>query len=258
MSRGGVEKGTPALIRLHLALTRPLSAATLSLKVEGEAVADWRGALAVSRSDLDIDIISGQGISVRYMKSAKATSQTRFAILGMLTLGPMTGYDLKKKSERSLAHFWHESYGNLYPRLAELEEAGLVRSRREAREGRPDAIMYTITARGRRELSAWLEEPAAPEKTRSELQLRIFFGAQAPLEQSIEQISAYREQQQALRETYASLEEGLRAEIDAGVPDAPFQMITLRRGQQLTATRLRWCREALQALESMRQNTKAS
>jgi DNA-binding PadR family transcriptional regulator len=178
-------------------------------------------------------------------------SQTKFAVLGLLTLGPMTGYDLKKTSERSLAHFWHESYGNLYPRLAELQADGLVTARKERRDRAPDAIVYRITSRGRRELAAWLREPAAAERIRSELLLKVFFGAQAPVQATLEQVSAYRAQQEAVRETYAAIEARLREELNR-IADAPFQLMTLRRGQLLTEARLRWCDETLDALGHMR------
>jgi len=38
-------------------------------------------------------------------------STSSFAILGVLSLGAMSGYDVKKLIERSIAHFWNESYG---------------------------------------------------------------------------------------------------------------------------------------------------
>src|SRR5687767_3605870 len=100
----------------------------------------------------------------------------------------MTAYDLKKMSEQSLAHFWHESYGNLYPRLAQLQADGLVTARKERRESAPDAIVYRITSRGRRELAAWLREPAAAERIRSELLLKVFFGTQAPVQATMDQV----------------------------------------------------------------------
>jgi len=40
--------------------------------------------------------------------------------LGMLTEGEASGYDLKKHFERSVGHFWSESYGRIYPMLAQL------------------------------------------------------------------------------------------------------------------------------------------
>ncbi|MDH3629255.1 MAG: PadR family transcriptional regulator, partial [Acidobacteriota bacterium] len=44
-------------------------------------------------------------------------SSSRYAVLGILTLEPMSGYDIKKFIETSVAHFWRESYGNIYPLL---------------------------------------------------------------------------------------------------------------------------------------------
>ena len=177
-------------------------------------------------------------------------SQTKFAILGMLTAGPLSGYDLKKMSEQKLAHFWHESYGNLYPRLAELEAERLVSSKRERRPGRPDATVYTLTRRGWEEFREWMTVPAATERVRSELLLKVFFGAHAPVEESVRQIEAYREQQQELRATFEAMEEKLRGE-ESDAPDTPYRLLTLRRGQLVNEARLRWCREALRSLAEM-------
>src|SRR6056297_794957 len=96
-------------------------------------------------------------------------SKTDDAILGMLTVSPMSGYDMKKFSEQSLTHFWHESFGNLYPRLKRLEADGLVRGRREARSQAPDATVYSLTEAGRDRFAAWLEEDPEPERIRNEL-----------------------------------------------------------------------------------------
>jgi DNA-binding PadR family transcriptional regulator len=168
----------------------------------------------------------------------------------MLTAGPLTGYDLKKMSEQKLAHFWHESYGNLYPRLAELEAERLVSSKREHRAGRPDATVYTLTRLGWQGFREWMTLPAAPERVRSELLLKVFFGAHAPVEESVRQIEAYREQQQELRDTFDAMREKLRGE-ESDAPDTPYRLLTLRRGQMVTETRLRWCREALRSLAEM-------
>ena len=51
-------------------------------------------------------------------------SQTELAVLGALSTGPMSGYELRAAISEVLGHFWHESYGQIYPCLAALEEAG--------------------------------------------------------------------------------------------------------------------------------------
>ena len=53
-------------------------------------------------------------------------SKTRFAVLGILSYGPMSGYDIKKFYEKNVAGFWSESYGQIYPILKRLAEEGLA------------------------------------------------------------------------------------------------------------------------------------
>jgi len=53
-------------------------------------------------------------------------SRTIYAVLGFLTVRPMSGYDIKKAVEVSIANFWTESYGQIYPVLKRLTEQGLV------------------------------------------------------------------------------------------------------------------------------------
>ena len=51
---------------------------------------------------------------------------TARVILGVLGLGPRTGYDIKKLTDVSTRFFWSASYGQIYPELKRLEAAGLV------------------------------------------------------------------------------------------------------------------------------------
>jgi hypothetical protein len=81
--------------------------------------------------------------------------------------------------------------------------------------------------------------------------LKVFFGAHAPVEESVRQIEAYREQQQELRATFEAIEEKLLRGEESDAPDTPYRLLTLRRGQLATEARLRWCREALRSLATM-------
>jgi DNA-binding PadR family transcriptional regulator len=180
-----------------------------------------------------------------------AISRTDAAILGMLTIEPMSGYDMKKFCEQSLAHFWHENYGNLYPRLKRLQAGGLIRGRRQRRARGPQAIVYSLAPAGRSRFRRWLRQKPEPERVRSELLLKIFFGAQAEPAGCAAMIRDHRQQQEALRDRYASIERMLREELaDTERPDVPFWLMTLRRGQILTDARLRWCRESEALFES--------
>ena len=83
-------------------------------------------------------------------------NRTRYTILGVLTRGPMTGYDIKRYIEISVGNFWRESYGQIYPTLRSLTEDGLVRRQTRQQRGRPGRHVYSITGKGRKELREWL------------------------------------------------------------------------------------------------------
>ncbi len=57
------------------------------------------------------------------------------AILGFLEYGPMSGYDLKKNFDQSVAHFWSATQSHIYKALEDLESQGLVKSQVIQQEG---------------------------------------------------------------------------------------------------------------------------
>ena len=54
-------------------------------------------------------------------------NRTTHAILGFLTWGPMSGYEIRKRVEESIGNFWSVSFGQIYPELRRLEAEGLFR-----------------------------------------------------------------------------------------------------------------------------------
>jgi DNA-binding PadR family transcriptional regulator len=75
----------------------------------------------------------------------KRTNKSRYALLGMLSSGPKTGYEIKAIFERSLQHFWSESYGQIYPTLAKLTKEGLVSFETKKTVNSGVKKVYTIT-----------------------------------------------------------------------------------------------------------------
>src|SRR3978361_2262643 len=87
---------------------------------------------------------------------------TAKALLGLLSIHPMSGYDLRQLIGRSIGHFWSVRYGQIYPALKAMAAAGLVERSTERHAGRPDRFVYSLTKEGRRELREWLR--VAPEE----------------------------------------------------------------------------------------------
>src|SRR5437588_126747 len=84
----------------------------------------------------------------------------KHALLGFLNYGPMTGYELKKFFDTSVAHFWNAELSQIYPSLKQLESEGLVEMQVDVQEDRPNRKVYSITEDGRNELVEWLARPA--------------------------------------------------------------------------------------------------
>lgn len=154
----------------------------------------------------------------------------------MLTHGPMTGYRLREEILASVGHFWHESFGQLYPTLAELESEGLVR--RSGTGGATRAQPFELTDRGREDLRSWLATEAqslSPE--RNELLLQLFFGRHAAPGVLAGHLRRHRERLLQAQERYRQIEQLLRAQTS---PDQPYWMATVRHGLLLVDAGLTW------------------
>lgn len=175
-------------------------------------------------------------------------SKTDFAILGVLSLMPMSGYDIKRFISVSIGFFWRESYGQIYPTLRRLRAAGRVSRSIERRDGRPDRHLYSITETGRQALETWLEAETDPEHLRNELLLKLFCGPLVPPAVHRQQVEALLEHQLDRLEQFDTVEETTLKEWQ-GTPNHPYFLSTLRFGMHVTRARVEWCRETLQRLD---------
>ena len=172
------------------------------------------------------------------------------ALLGLLSLGPMSGYDIRQLIPESIGHFWSESYGQIYPGLKRLAAAGLVAKKTQRRKGSPDRNVYSLTAEGRERLREWLKLPVAEEVPRNELLLKLFFGAHVPTEVSGEHVQDYLERHRRNLEMYGAIVKRLRGE-EANDPQLPFWLMTLNMGRHHSKAMVLWCKETLTELEGI-------
>ena len=121
------------------------------------------------------------------------TNKTRYAILGMLSIAPMSGYEIRQTMQQSTANFWSESDGQLYPTLAKLTTLGFVSCKADKASVREKKV-YHITTKGITELKNWLAQKSETHIIRSEFMLKLFFGANVSPEISLEHIQAHRYQ----------------------------------------------------------------
>ncbi len=113
---------------------------------------------------------------------ASPTTTTSQALLGLLSLRSWTTYELAKQVQRSIGWFWPRAERKLYDEPKRLVAAGLAKSTAEMTGARPRTV-YTITARGRKALQRWLDEPPAPPSLEFEGLVKVFFADSGNLEQ---------------------------------------------------------------------------
>jgi len=168
----------------------------------------------------------------------------------MLSIAPMSGYDIRKESEQSIGYFWSESFGQIYPALRDLRAEGLIRRRPGKSNGNRERQVYEITERGREALKAWRAEPPRETPYRNELLLKLFFGRADAVAHEPGWIEKVLEEQKAdLREF-----ERIRAEIEKEQhdhPSSPFWLIALSYGEHHARAVLRWGRETQKALRAL-------
>ncbi len=171
-------------------------------------------------------------------------AQTVTALLGALSVEPMTGYELRRVITEVLGHFWHESFGQIYPGLAALEADGFVRATPGERAG---SRRFELTEAGRARLADLLAEPPAPQPPRNGTLLRVFLGRSlAPQALS----ALLDETAQAAHErlaAYAGIRAGLLAET-AHAEHVPYWLATVRAGELSAEAQLAWVVETRAAL----------
>lgn len=97
-------------------------------------------------------------------------------ILGIISLEPCSGYDMKMEFEQGGASMLSAlSFGSIYPRLKQLQQDGLIEMQQVTNGGRQKKV-YELTQVGWLELQSWLEQQSDyPIPMRDELLLKMLF-----------------------------------------------------------------------------------
>ncbi|GAB4113253.1 MAG: PadR family transcriptional regulator [Roseiflexaceae bacterium] len=180
-----------------------------------------------------------------------APNRTIYLILGLLAQGPKSGYEIKRLVEKTISHFWRESYGQLYPTLARLRDQGLIEAIEAHRDGPTDRLRYAITAAGESMLQEWLSAPIEPDGVRNELALKLYFGQHTAVSVSQAHLITHRAQQQALLQQFLAEQPAIAARATAGDRAATHDLITLLLGIQVAQARIAWCDQALALLTTL-------
>jgi len=181
------------------------------------------------------------------MTTLTELSATGKVVLGMVGLGFTTGYDIKRTVDRSSRYFWAASYGQIYPELKRLEEAGLVRGEDASQGGRARRA-YSLTAEGERALDEWLgSNDDLVQELRDEAMLKLFFAGRMDRDNALELVRAKIRQLEAKGAALREIEPAER-------PDPPhdFPFLVLDYGIAFAEWSAQWYRDLEKRLADRR------
>jgi len=179
---------------------------------------------------------------------AKA-NKTKYAILGLLSLRPASGYDLKKTVDGNIGFFWNENFGHIYPILKRLEKDGLVTSLTLESANYPAKNVYTLTAAGKKDFLKWLSEPPEEPPVRNELLLKLFFSRQNDRQKVESMIISERKKHEELLSIYGKIARQISIRKS---DDYSYWNFTLMFGIRKSEMIVTWCDETLRLLKLLR------
>jgi DNA-binding PadR family transcriptional regulator len=162
------------------------------------------------------------------------------ALLGVLAEGPRTGYGLVRHLAQSIGYAWPASHSQVYPELARLREAGLIREGAAAPRG---GRAYELTAAGLEEVRRWLRETEPSRTVRDEAALRLFFLWLLDPAEAQEYLRGEAERARARLEEFELIAE----QEDPDSAKTRAYRTALRLGIHSARARLAWAEEALAA-----------
>jgi PadR family transcriptional regulator AphA len=162
-------------------------------------------------------------------------------LLGLLSDGERTGYELTRDFDTSLANVWGASHSQIYPELAKLESEGLIRKTEAGPRG---SQRYTVTGSGRAEAERWLSDTTPADAPRSERMARVFFLGMLPKERAASYLA---EQQRAHREKLERFM-GYAALYPPGAEATQFDRIALEAGIRVEKAMAEWAAWAIAAI----------
>lgn len=164
---------------------------------------------------------------------------TAYVVLGLVSIRPMTGYELTGFAERSIGNFFPLTRSHIYSELERLGRQGLLETTEIAQENAPTKRVYRITPAGSDSLRRWLEGAMVSEgRSRNLFLVRIFFGDRTTPERLMELLDEFETAARFRRDHLAMMAEKL-----ADRPASVFRRSAAVFGLRHEEANLEWVAE---------------
>jgi DNA-binding PadR family transcriptional regulator len=183
-------------------------------------------------------------------RSSSSPSALGIALLGQLTRRPRTGYELARSMERPVGYFWSAHHGQIYPELARLEAAGLVRHEVVEGAGPRPTKRYAATAAGTAALREWVVSDFDPGPARDLEHLRVWSLWTVDRHAARGLVRQLRERRSAQVADWERQREEVAAQAGADDPSSPefASLMSVEGGVRTARALVEWCDWMLERL----------
>jgi DNA-binding PadR family transcriptional regulator len=188
----------------------------------------------------------------------------RYALLALLTVEPMTGYDLAKRFESSVDYVWHAPDSQIYPELRRMEKDGLLAGEEVPWGPRGKKKQYRITAEGTAAFREWINSPLEYSRERDPVHLKAAYLEWADPVSARAHMHAHIEYHTLRREQWAGMIQELRTGTSvmlvkrlAVTPKADhrrtteYKIFTYEGLIARAETEIAWARRGLELIDSL-------
>lgn len=158
----------------------------------------------------------------------------KYAILGYLSSGTGSGYDLVQQLDGGLGWFWAASHSQIYPELRRLETAGLISGTATTVGERLEKRVYSLTDAGAEDLRGWTADKPQYRPNRDPERLQLLFSDNNGIEAIRSHLEAHREHFTQRRERVIEM----RERVLTGENPRVLQRIQSKEGAEQVVTLL--------------------
>ena len=170
----------------------------------------------------------------------------KHGILGLLSYGSKTGWDVVQLFKKTLNYFWNAQTSQIYRELATLEQHGWAKSTQD--EGSSKKV-YAITDEGRQELKRWLSQSAFRLQVNKPLLMKVFFLAEVDKAAAREFLRTSRDECTQYLATLSPVKEQIAADKEGGGGRSLFWRMTEEYGRRNLEMTIEWLDECIKKLE---------
>ncbi|UZX04589.1 PadR family transcriptional regulator [Arthrobacter sp. CDRTa11] len=188
----------------------------------------------------------------------------RYALLALLSVEPMTGYDLAKHFESSVAYVWHAPDSQIYPELRRMEKEGLLVASEVPWGPNSTKTRYSIADAGTAAFRQWMNTPLEYARERDPAHLKAAYlewadpsSARAHMKAHLEYHSLRRRQWEGMIEELRNGTNVMLSKRLAKTPEADrrrtieYKIFTYEGLIARAETEIAWARRGLDLIDSL-------